>query len=100
MALSKVLLSNSEDVWGGRYRVIAYTITMDTAYPAGGYPISAAEFGSKSLYGMIQIGTNSAASAYDFTYDRQAGTLRAFQGAAEASGNVSGLSVNMLVLGR
>jgi hypothetical protein len=60
MALTFTKLADSEDVWG-KHRVSVWDVAGDTNYIAGGYALTAANFGMRRIYGAKQIGGNAAA---------------------------------------
>ncbi len=62
MALTIADVADSEDVFG-KHRTLVSDITGDASYPAGGYPVTAADFGIRRIYGMKFIGGNAASGA-------------------------------------
>lgn len=73
------------------------TVTFDSSYAAGGETIAASDFGLTSLLGIIQVATND--DAYHCHYDGTAGTFVANAVAAEGSGDLSALTVNVIAFG-
>ncbi len=55
MALTYTPVKDATDVWG-RTRVEVFDLTLDDAYPTGGYVINAQDVGLKSIYGAEVVG--------------------------------------------
>jgi len=66
---SQVKVADSDDVWG-KHRVSVWDFTGgSTDYVAGGYPLTAAQFGLYQITGIKAVGGNPAAAAYLVHYD-------------------------------
>jgi hypothetical protein len=69
VGLTLTRIKEGEDVLGGRTRSTLYDITLDTSYPAGGYPLTAPAVGLKILRGMSIIGGNALAASFRPFFD-------------------------------
>jgi hypothetical protein len=59
LAATVVGVPGSDDVWG-KHRVKMADITGDSSYPAGGYVLTAAQFGLRNILSVDFIGGNLA----------------------------------------
>ena len=100
MALTRVKVPDSEDVWG-KHRVVGQSITLDNSYPTGGYSITARDLGWSEITGVIRLGGNAAGAAYHMVYDTVNSKLMAFSGGSEVANatDLSAAVVRVLFLG-
>jgi hypothetical protein len=83
IAFTKV--ADSEDVWG-KHRVNYWTMVLSaTTYAAGGFAVTAAQFGLRNILSLEEVGTPvlpSTTSDYKLTYNSGTGKIQLFGGAA------------------
>lgn len=101
-----VIVPDSEDVLGSHYRTWQYDFTPPTTSYSGGYSYTPATFGLTVIRGVYLVAQNSASAGYGLTNQLttfpsglSGGILRFFQGATEASGNISTYGFRLLVEG-
>jgi hypothetical protein len=94
MAMTQARIQNDEII--GKRRVSYWTLTGDSAYPAGGYAVTGAQFGLRSIEGILQIGANS--TGYSVIYNTATAKLQFYSNGSEASGNISTVSVKVIVI--
>jgi hypothetical protein len=110
VALGAAKLADTDDVWG-KHRVSVWDLTGDATYAAGGYAVTAAQFGLRQIYGMKHIGGNTAGAGFMVQYNTGTGKVQFFNPtnttpavgpATEATTNqasVNSATVRMLVVG-
>jgi hypothetical protein len=102
MAVTIIGIAGGYDVWG-KTRSKLVTLQGDASYPAGGYPVSAASIGFRTIAGATQFGSAGAAAsgAYSVVWDQANLTWRLWTAGAEVTTGASVASVqfNMLFLG-
>jgi len=75
MGLTKVRIPDGYDVWGRHY-VEHWALIADTSYPAGGYPLTAADVGLKQIQSAEIVAYNALAAqlgvdaVFDGMYNR------------------------------
>lgn len=74
MAATITRVVGSENVVG-KLRTVAFDITGDTSYPAGGYAVTAAALGLRNLLGIEFIAGNTAGIATNPYYNSQTGKV-------------------------
>ena len=79
MSLGLTYLPDSLDVFG-KTRSTVYDCAADASYPAGGYPVSPANIGFRTIIGAAEIGSAlaSASGGYAAIWDTVNGTIRVF----------------------
>jgi hypothetical protein len=63
----------------GNVKMVFTDLTLDNAYPTGGYAISAGAFGARDIFGVSIIGGNAGAGTYNFAWNESANKLMAFK---------------------
>jgi len=91
--------------YAGSTPIGQFKFTGDAAYPAGGYAVTAAQFGLRILSGIIELANNTAAAGFVLSYNSQTGKVQVLESAGsaaaltEVSGDISTLSWTILVVG-
>jgi hypothetical protein len=83
----------------GKLRAVAFDITGDSSYPAGGYAVTAATLGLRNILGMEFIAGNTAGIATTPYYNSQTGKVMFEVGGADetATTNVSTFTYRAIV---
>jgi hypothetical protein len=78
MALTVAKLGDSGLDFAGLTPFGLFTLTGDTSYPAGGYPITPGTFGLDGIHlaGIIQIGASNSFEQFELAYQSTLGTLQ------------------------
>ena len=68
MGLTITARPDGQDVFG-KTRSRLFDITLDNNYPTNGYPVTAAQFGLRTIEGMDFIGGNAAGAVLKYAFD-------------------------------
>ena len=100
MALSYAKVRDGESRVGRRKHQY-WDITGDNSYPTGGYTISAAKVGLKTIQGIEVIRANTAAVATSARWNSTTGKLMLYNGSTQVSNatNVSGYTYRIIFIG-
>lgn len=82
LTIAKVA-DEAPDYWGAT-PIGFFDITFDNSYPAGGYAVTAKQFGLRILSGMIAVGGNTAGAVNSYYYNSQTGKLMVLEAGAGA----------------
>jgi len=95
MAITLVRIQ-SDLIIGGNRRASLWNVTGDSFYPSGGYAVTGANFGLRSIEGIDQWGTNTTGSTC--VYNTLTGKLQFYTNGSEASGNIATVINKILVI--
>lgn len=76
---------NKLDIYGSTPAAV-YDVTLDNSYPAGGYVVTAAQFGFRGLAGLKIIGINTAGVVNNYAWNSQTGKLMVLRTTAGVAG--------------
>lgn len=73
--------------WDESLKIHFAEVALDTAYAAGGYAITAAQFNMTTILGVVVLGYNGIASSIGMvcTWDRAASKLICYKGAGSTT---------------
>lgn len=75
MSLTIAFVGDNKLDYYGATPAVAADVTLDASYPAGGYVITGAQFGLRTVLGMLVLRVNTAAFVNQYFYNGQTGKL-------------------------
>jgi hypothetical protein len=102
--LTFVVDKDGENV-AGRLLERQADVTFSASYPTGGYtfPVSLAtqygQLGIRTLKGVVLLATNTAGLLYSIAWDKEAGKLALLTAGAQATGDVSTITLTLKFIG-
>lgn len=102
--LTFVVNKDAENV-SGRLLERQAAVTFSNSYPTGGYTFPVAlntrygQLGISTLVGVVLVATNTAGLLYSVAWDSEAGKLAVLTAGAQASGDISTITLTLKFIG-